>query len=117
MLPAERDERSAGVGAGALIRALEPIEGIALMERQRGTTRRIDLTRGPGRLAEALGVDLAQNGLDLCSAGPLWLATDGAAPRAIGKSVRIGITRDANCVLRFYERGSPYVSGPKRLRA
>ena len=66
---------TAGVGAGALIRAIEPLEGIAVMERHRGTTRRVDLTRGPGRLAEALGVDLAQNGLDLCRTGPLWLAT------------------------------------------
>ena len=108
---------TAGVGAGALIRALEPIEGIALMERRRGTTRRRDLTRGPGRLAEALGVDLAQNGLDLCRSGPLWLATDGAPPPPIGASVRIGITRDADRVLRFYEHGTPFVSGPKRLRA
>ena len=104
----------AGVGAGALIRAIEPLEGIAVMERRRGTTRRLDLTRGPGRLAQALGVDLAQNGLDLCSAGPLWLAT-GEPPRAVGASVRIGITRDADRVLRFYERGNPFVSGPRRL--
>ena len=106
----------AGVGAGALIRAIEPIEGIAAMARNRGTTRLVDLARGPGRLAKALAIDLAQNGLDFCSAGPLWLAT-GATPRSIGRSVRIGITRDADRVMRFYERGSPYVSGPKRLRA
>ncbi len=107
---------AAGVGAGALIRALEPLDGIALMERRRGTTRRLDLTRGPGRLAQALGVDLAQNGLDLCSPGPLWLATGGGPPKpSIGTSVRIGITRDADRVLRFYERGNRFVSGPRRL--
>ena len=107
----------AGVGAGALIRAIEPLEGIAVMERHRGTARQVDLTRGPGRLAEALAIDLAQNGLDLCRAGPLWLASAGDPPRPIGASVRIGITRDADRVLRFYEHGNPFVSGPKRLRA
>ena len=106
---------TAGVGAGALIRGIEPLEGIAAMEHNRGTTRRTDLARGPGRLAEAFGIDLSQNGLDLCRAGPLWLAA-GATPRAIGNSVRIGISRDADRVLRFYERGNPHVSGPARLR-
>jgi DNA-3-methyladenine glycosylase len=85
------------------------------MERNRGRSRRTDLTRGPGRLAEALAIDTAQNGLDLCRAGPLWLAA-GDAPCAIGESMRIGISRDVDRVLRFYERGNPHVSGPARLR-
>ena len=49
------------------------------------------------------------------SAGPLWLATSRLKTGAIGESVRIGITRNVACKLRFYERGNPYVSGPKRL--
>jgi DNA-3-methyladenine glycosylase len=61
-------------------------------------------------------IDFKQNGLDLCAAGPLWLATSHREAGAIGKSVRIGITRNVDRKLRFYERGSPYVSGPKRLR-
>jgi DNA-3-methyladenine glycosylase len=105
----------AGVGAGVLLRGLEPLEGIEDMQRARGTTRARDLARGPGRLAEALTVDLRQDGLDLCARGPLWLAL-GERRGAIGRSVRIGITRDAERVLRFYERGSPHVSGPGRLR-
>jgi DNA-3-methyladenine glycosylase len=105
-----------GVGGGALIRALEPIEGIDLMQRHRGTaTRLIDLARGPGRLTEAMQIDLRQDGMDLCAAGPLWLAAAAQSAGAIGKSVRIGLTRNVDRLWRFYERGSPYVSGPKRL--
>jgi DNA-3-methyladenine glycosylase len=48
--------------------------------------------------------------------GPLWLATSRLKTAAIGKSVRIGLTRSVDRELRFYERGNPYVSGPKRLR-
>jgi DNA-3-methyladenine glycosylase len=106
-----------GVGAGVLIRALEPVQGIAIMGHNRGTERLRDLARGPGRLAEALSIDRALDGLDLCRKGPLWLAGDGQAPSDVGKSVRIGITREADRVLRFYVRGSPFVSGAKSLNA
>ena len=106
-----------GVGAGVLIRALEPVQGIAIMAHNRGTERLRDLARGPGRLAEALRIDRSLDGLDLCRKGPLWLAGDGQAPSDVGKSVRIGITREADRVLRFYFRGSPFVSGAKSLNA
>ena len=104
-----------GIGAGVLIRALEPLEGIAIMARNRGTERLRDLTRGPGRLAQALRIDRSLDGLDLCKKGPLWLAADESEPGAVGKSVRIGITREADRVLRFYLRASPFVSGAKSL--
>jgi DNA-3-methyladenine glycosylase len=109
-----------GVGAGVLIRALEPLEGIAIMASNRGTGRLRDLARGPGRLAQALRIDRSLDGLDLCRTGPLWLARDGQEPREIGEgkigeSVRIGITREAERMLRFYLRGSPFVSGAKSL--
>ena len=104
-----------GVGAGVLLRALEPLEGVALMERHRGVARLRDLTRGPGRLAEALKVDLRQDGADLCAPGALWLGTPVREAGPVGASVRIGITRDAHRELRFYERGNPFVSGPRSL--
>jgi len=107
---------TAGVGAGVLLRALEPLQGIDRMKRSRGGVSLLDLARGPGRLAEAMQIDFKQNGLDLCAAGQLWLATSRREAGAIGKSVRIGLTRNVDRKLRFYERGSPYVSGPKRLR-
>jgi DNA-3-methyladenine glycosylase len=111
-----------GVGAGVLIRALEPLEGIAIMASNRGVERLRDLARGPGRLAQALRIDRSLDGLDLCRTGPLWLAHDGKEPSEIGKgkigeSVRIGISRDADRVLRFYLRASPFVSGGKSLNA
>jgi DNA-3-methyladenine glycosylase len=107
----------AGIGAGVLIRALEPLEGIPIMRRNRGIERIRDLARGPGRLAAALRIDRTLDGLDLCQKGPLWLAHDEAEPGAMGESVRIGITRDADRLLRFYIRGSPFVSGPRSLNA
>jgi DNA-3-methyladenine glycosylase len=106
---------SAGTAAAILIRALEPIDGIGLMERHRKTTRLLDLTRGPGRLAAALQIERRHDGVDLCAPGALWLGAMKQSVGPIGKSVRIGITRAADRLLRFYERGNPFVSGPKRL--
>jgi DNA-3-methyladenine glycosylase len=109
-----------GVGAGVLIRALEPREGIAIMANNRGTERVRDLTRGPGRLAQALRIDRSLDGLDLCEEGPLWLAHDDPGRGAIrdkeiGESVRIGLSKAADRVLRYYLRGSPFASGAKSL--
>ena len=106
----------AGVGAGVLLRALEPLEGIAEMVRRRGVQRLVDLARGPGRLTQALGIDKRYDGLDLCGAGPLWLGAAEMPVGEIGVARRIGITREVNQPRRFYEQGSPFVSGAKRLR-
>ena len=102
-----------GVGAGVLLRALEPLEGIKLMERRRRTEELVDLARGPGRLAGALQIDRRLDGVDLCVDGPLWLGTGVWKTPHIGTSVRIGITREVGRLLRFFEVGSPFVSGPK----
>ena len=104
-----------GTAAAILIRAVEPLEGIALMERNRNTRKLHDLTRGPGRLAAAFQIDRRHDGVDLCASGELWLGEIEHQTRTIGKSVRIGITRAAERLLRFYERGNSFVSGPKRL--
>jgi DNA-3-methyladenine glycosylase len=105
-----------GIGAGVLIRALEPLEGIPIMRLNRGIERVRDLARGPGRLAAALRIDRGLDGIDLCRKGPLWLGRDDDCETGdIGQSVRIGISRDADRVLRFYRRGSPFVSGPGSL--
>lgn len=117
----------AGVGGGVLIRAIEPLEGIELMQRHRKKLSLTDLTRGPGRLAAALRIDRRLDGLDLFADGPLWLgvlqhkesptarARLGDAKNSIGTTVRIGITHWADRPFRFFERGNPFVSGPKRL--
>lgn len=105
-----------GIGAAVLIRALEPLEGQALMTRRRGGCRPQDLAKGPGRLCQAMAVDLTCDGADLCGPGPLWLGRGPRPADRVGESVRIGLTRDADRVLRFYEQGSPFVSGAARLR-
>lgn len=107
----------AGVGAGILIRAIEPIWGIPIMERNRGTKHVRDLARGPGRLCAALEIDRRFDGIDLCHKGPLWLGSDGRALGEIGVSKRIGITQAADSLLRFYVRGSRFVSGTRALNA
>jgi DNA-3-methyladenine glycosylase len=104
-----------GIGAGVLIRAIEPLFGIALMKRNRGTERMLDVARGPGRLSEALAIDRRLDGIDLCQVGPLWLGRDDHAPGDIGQGKRIGITRAADSALRFYVRSNRFVSGPQAL--
>lgn len=101
--------------AAILIRALEPLEGIEIMQRHRKTAELLDLTRGPGRLAQALQIDRRHDGVDLCADENLWLGEIAHPTGPIGKSVRIGITRAADKLLRFFERGNSFVSGPKRL--
>jgi DNA-3-methyladenine glycosylase len=105
-----------GIGEGVLLRAVEPLEGIARMARNRGTERLQDLARGPGRLAEAFGVDRRLDGVDLVGDSVLWIGAAVRRAGRIGVSVRIGITKEAERLLRFYERGSPFVSGSKLLR-
>jgi DNA-3-methyladenine glycosylase len=94
------------------------------MQKNRGTSDLLDLTRGPGRLAAALQITREHDGIDLTASRTLWLGelspatTESWQPRhaaAVGKTVRIGITRAADHLLRFYERGNPFVSGPKHL--
>jgi len=106
----------AGVGAGVLLRAIEPLDGFKHMDGTRRGKQVADRGRGPGRLTNALKVDLSCDGLDLCSQSSLlWLAETTRKTGPIGKSVRIGLTQAADRPLRFFERGNEYVSGPKRL--
>jgi DNA-3-methyladenine glycosylase len=99
-----------GIGAGVLLRAIEPLEGINLMKRLRKTDKLRDLARGPGRLAAALQIDQRLDGVDLCADGPLWLGTAVRETAHISTTVRIGITREVGRRLRFFEVGSPFVS-------
>jgi DNA-3-methyladenine glycosylase len=105
----------AGVGTGVLLRAVEPLEGVAFMQARRGLTKETDLARGPGRLAQAMAITIGLDGVDLTDEGTLWLGRIDRPAGEIGVSVRIGITREADRPLRFFERGSRFVSGPGRL--
>lgn len=105
----------AGEGAGVLVRALEPIEGVDLMRERRATSTLRDLCRGPGRLCRALAIDRSLDGVDLFAHPELWLCDAASAPARIGRSRRIGVTKGAQRRLRFYAVGSPYLSGPLSL--
>jgi DNA-3-methyladenine glycosylase len=104
----------AGSGGGVLLRALEPLEGIEEMARRRRVSRVVDLARGPGRLTQALGIDKRLDGIDLCGEGPLWLGGAEISVGEIGITRRIGITREVERRLRFYEQGSRFVSRVKK---
>jgi DNA-3-methyladenine glycosylase len=105
----------AGEGAGVLVRALEPVEGLELMQQRRAIESKRDLCRGPGRLCRALDIDRSLDGIDLFTHPSLWLAEDGSLSMRVRRSPRIGVTRAAERRLRFYAAGSPYVSGAARL--
>ena len=104
-----------GVGAGVLIRALEPLDGIELMRERRGQQRLESLCSGPGKLTQALDVELVHNGCDL-AAGPVVFS---ARPRAwrdveIVVDKRIGITKAPELPWRFCAAGSRFLSRPVR---
>jgi DNA-3-methyladenine glycosylase len=98
--------------AAVLIRALEPIKGFDEMHARRPAARSdLDLCSGPGKLAEAIGVTLADNGSRLDRAPFLLLPSEGKPP-AVVTSPRIGITKAIERPWRFSAAGSKYVSRP-----
>lgn len=106
-----------GIGSAVLIRALVPLDGLALMrERRPRATRDRDLTNGPGKLCAALGVDGTLDGV-LLDAPPLWLSRGTPIEDArVVVSPRIGITRGADLPYRYFVRDEPYVSStPSRF--
>jgi DNA-3-methyladenine glycosylase len=107
----------AGVGAGVLIRALEPVDGIDLMKKRRSTSSVRDLARGPGRLTIAMAIDLRDNGIDLCADPSLWLGVSDPEHRVVvSATTRIGLSREKSRPWRFYERGSRFVSQPPSIK-
>ncbi|HEY2719185.1 MAG TPA: DNA-3-methyladenine glycosylase [Solirubrobacteraceae bacterium] len=108
-----------GVGAAVLIRALAPLEGIELMRERRGsisgrTARDVELCSGPGKLAQALGIELKFNGTSL-SDGPVRIGerADGWHEPSVVVGTRIGITRAAELRWRFCAAGDANVSRPR----
>ncbi len=102
-----------GVGAAVLIRALEPRDGIELMRARRGVARDADLCSGPGKLTQALGIELSENATSLAD-GPVRLGprpTGWRRPRIVAGE-RIGITRAADLPWRFMALGTRHVSRP-----
>ncbi|QQC67527.1 DNA-3-methyladenine glycosylase [Paraburkholderia ginsengisoli] len=102
-------------GAGILFRAIEPLEGLPLMEARRPGVPLRDLARGPGRLTMALGIGAAFDGRDLCTGRGLWIGVIEREAASIGVTTRIGLSREMDRPLRFFEPGSAFVSGPRKL--
>ena len=102
-----------GSTGAVLIRALEPVQGIALMRQRRGVEPVHLLCAGPGRLCRALGITLADHGTDLVTSDRLWLEP-GPPPAAISAGGRIGISRGTEQPWRFFATGSRYASAHRR---
>jgi len=103
-----------GTGAAVLIRALQPLRGVQLMGERRGRTRLEDLCSGPGKLSQALGIELVRNATDLCR-GPVRVSApqhDWGDPRVLS-AVRVGITRGVDLPWRFCVEENPHVSRPR----
>jgi DNA-3-methyladenine glycosylase len=102
-----------GVGAAVLIRALEPVDGLEVMRERRGLQRAEDLCSGPGKLTQALDIELTDNDSDLLS-GPITIEPPRPGWEAPELLVgpRVGITKAAELPWRFCAAGSRSVSRP-----
>lgn len=104
--------REAGHGAGVLIRALEPLQGLEVMRERRGVSDDRLLCAGPGRVGQALGITRAHDGLPLDAPPFRVVPPSGPVPVVCGP--RIGISRAADVPWRFGWRGSRFLSRPFR---
>lgn len=106
-----------GVGAAVLIRAIEPIEGIAHMKQHRGKSIKLhDLTNGPAKCTEAFHIARNENGIDLTGDTIYVLDAPRVSESDIGRSTRIGTTRSPDLHWRFFIQGNPFVSRGKPIR-
>lgn len=111
------------VACAVLIRAVEPVEGVKLMQRRRDAERRLDLARGPARLCEAFAIDRTLDGWDLTLGEGLWIAENGdgsAHGSTVGEIIatpRIGVSSGQELPLRFAFVDNRYVSGRRFLGA
>jgi DNA-3-methyladenine glycosylase len=109
----------AGMGAAVLIRALEPFGGIEEMRarrgggRRRGSIRDLDLCSGPGKLTQALGIELSENGTSLLDGPVVIRPAEGSRRATVVVGTRIGITKAIDLRWRFCEAGNPHVSRPR----
>lgn len=104
-----------GHASAVLIRALEPIEGIELMQKRRGTEKLHNLASGPGKLCLAMAIDKALNAADMCGGSILYVEDRGEAPPRIVARPRIGVDyagKWKDKPWRFLIRGNEFVSKP-----
>jgi DNA-3-methyladenine glycosylase len=106
-----------GEGTAVLLRAAQPIDGLEVMRRARGTDRIRDLCRGPARLAQALGVDRALDGSDLVAGDDVWIERgSGPGGLEVRSGTRIGIRTGVDTPWRFW-LDEPWVSASRRVPA
>lgn len=103
-----------GVGAAVLIRALQPLAGVERMSRRRGVEGELELCSGPGKLTQALAIELSHNGCDL-SEGPIAILPRRAGWRRpeIVAAPRIGISKAVELPWRLCAAANPHVSRPR----
>lgn len=101
-----------GRGCGVLLRAAEPLAGLDEMQHRRRGRGGVELTNGPGKLGQALGITLPLRGHDLAAPPLQLLPHDPVAEDQIVVTTRVGITKNADALRRFYLRGNPWVSKP-----
>jgi DNA-3-methyladenine glycosylase len=110
----------ASKGCAVLLRAVEPVRGLAAMAKGRGLGRidQLNLCSGPAKLCQAFGIGATENGTDLCGR-LIWIAgaTGQALEPEIARSSRIGITRGREHRWRYFVKNNPFVSrsGPGRV--
>lgn len=103
-----------GIGAAVLIRALEPVSGVATMHHRRQTAEPRLLTNGPARLCEALKITRTLSGEDLLRSPTIALTPDIEFPdHAIARSTRIGISKGRDLEWRLFVQGNEWVSRPR----
>lgn len=100
----------AGEGAGVLIRAIEPLEGVDIMEQHRGGIALKQLTNGPGKVCQALAIDRQFNGHDLHTEPVQLVVRPALMVDQIVQTTRIGISKAVDTPWRFYVRDNPFVS-------
>ncbi|MES2858220.1 MAG: DNA-3-methyladenine glycosylase [Pseudomonadota bacterium] len=101
-----------GYGAGVLLRAAEPLDGVARMRAARGREPLHELCSGPGRLAQAFGIDRGLDGADVTGGGVITMLDDGMRAIGIVACPRIGVSKNAAAPLRFLMAGSRHLSKP-----
>lgn len=107
--------RPRGLPSAVLVRAVEPVDGLALMRERRSAARRdTDLSNGPGKVCQAMGITGAHNGLTLRGSPIQIVRGEAVSDHEVQVTARIGITQCADWPLRWVIAGNPYVSRARR---
>ncbi|GAC1630173.1 MAG: DNA-3-methyladenine glycosylase [Chloroflexota bacterium] len=101
-----------GEAGAVLVRALEPMSGIEVMQRLRNVKSTVELCNGPAKLCQALAVDRSHNGLDLTGT-EIWIEDAGGKCDDVVVTTRVGLSRGRDLLLRFFLAHNRYVSRGK----